>query len=97
MDRAADLQKAVDVTYDAKVQYPAVCNAAETLLVHEAIAPEIFAADCRQVESRRASKFVAARRPSRCCPAKASSPATEEDWSTEYSDLILSIKIVREY
>ncbi len=38
VDRAADLEKAMDIAYDAKVQYPAVCNAAETLLVHEAIA-----------------------------------------------------------
>ena len=38
VDRAADLDKAIDIAYDAKVQYPAVCNAAETLLVHEAIA-----------------------------------------------------------
>jgi glutamate-5-semialdehyde dehydrogenase len=37
VDRAADLEKAMDIAYDAKVQYPAVCNAAETLLVHEAI------------------------------------------------------------
>ncbi len=42
VDRAADLQKAVDITYDAKVQYPAVCNAAETLLVDEAIAPKFL-------------------------------------------------------
>ena len=38
VDRAADMKKAVDIAYDAKVEYPAVCNAAETLLVHEAIA-----------------------------------------------------------
>ncbi len=38
VDRAADIEKAIAVTYDAKVQYPAMCNAAETLLVHEEIA-----------------------------------------------------------
>src|SRR5208282_2747317 len=42
VDRAADVKKAVDITYDAKVQYPAVCNAAETLLVHEAIAEKFL-------------------------------------------------------
>src|ERR671933_1284023 len=39
VDQAADLQKAIDITVDAKTQYPAVCNAIETLLVHSAIAP----------------------------------------------------------
>jgi glutamate-5-semialdehyde dehydrogenase len=39
IDRAAELQKAVEITVDAKTQYPAVCNAIETLLVHSAIAP----------------------------------------------------------
>src|SRR5579872_4629309 len=42
VDRAANLEKAVDVTFDAKVQYPAVCNAAETLLVHEAVAADFL-------------------------------------------------------
>jgi len=40
VDRAADLDMATEVAYDAKVQYPAVCNAVETLLVHEAVAEE---------------------------------------------------------
>jgi glutamate-5-semialdehyde dehydrogenase len=90
IDRAADLQKAVDITVDAKTQYPAVCNAIETLLVHNAIAPTflplaIAALHQRQVELRgdeETRKIVD-------MPA-----ATDEDWSTEYNDLILSIKVV---
>ena len=70
VDRAADLQKAIAVTYDAKVQYPAVCNAAETLLVHEAIAAEISAGDRREIEAggRRNSRLR--RRPSRLLPER---------------------------
>ncbi|HSZ12189.1 MAG TPA: glutamate-5-semialdehyde dehydrogenase, partial [Rhizomicrobium sp.] len=93
VDRAADLQKAIDVTFDAKVQYPAVCNAAETLLVHEGIAgdflprivPKLRSAG---VEIRGCAKTIA------LLPGENIVPATEKDWATEYSDLILSIKIV---
>jgi glutamate-5-semialdehyde dehydrogenase len=89
----ADLQKAIDVAYDSKVQYPAVCNAMETLLVHEAIAPAFLPPMI--AEFRKAGVEV------RGCPrtiaiAKGQEviPATEEDWKKEYSDLILSIKVV---
>jgi glutamate-5-semialdehyde dehydrogenase len=93
VDRAADLEKAMDIAYDAKVQYPAVCNAAETLLVHEAIAgnflPRLVAKlKEAKVEIRGDSKTIA------LLPNDAIMPATEEDWATEYSDLILSVKIV---
>ena len=93
VDRTADLQKAIAVAYDAKVQYPAVCNAAETLLVDEAIAPKFLPAIVDKlkhagVEIRGCSKTIA------LLPNAGIVPATEEDWSTEYSDLILSVKIV---
>jgi glutamate-5-semialdehyde dehydrogenase len=93
VDRAADLKKALGITFDSKVQYPAVCNAAETLLVHQEIAavflPEMF------------SQFKTAGVEMRACPRTIALgsgygliPATEADWQTEYSDLIISIKIV---
>ena len=93
VDRAADLQKAVDVTYDAKVQYPAVCNAAETLLVHKSIAPEFLPRIVPKlksagVEIRGCANTIA------LLPGESIVPATEKDWETEYCDLILSIKIV---
>jgi glutamate-5-semialdehyde dehydrogenase len=93
VDRAADLEKAIAIAYDSKVQYPAVCNAAETLLVHEAVAqrflPRMIAKlKEAKVEIRGDSKTMA------LLPNDAIVPATEEDWATEYSDLILSVKIV---
>jgi glutamate-5-semialdehyde dehydrogenase len=93
VDRAADLKKAVDVTYDAKVQGPAICNAAETLLVHEAIASEFLPAVVAKlkkagVEIRGCAKTMT------LLPNEGVIRATEQDWATEYSDLILSVKVV---
>ena len=90
VDQAADIGKAVAIAVDAKTQYPAACNAIETLLVHQSIAldflPLVAAAlQTRHVELRGdelTQKILN-------IPA-----ATETDWVTEYSDLILSIKIV---
>ena len=89
----ADLQKAIDVAYDSKVQYPAVCNAMETLLVHEEIAPAFLPpmiAEFRKagVEVRGCPKTMEIARGQEVIPA------TEEDWKKEYSDLIVSVKVV---
>ncbi|MDO9096509.1 MAG: glutamate-5-semialdehyde dehydrogenase [Candidatus Methanoperedens sp.] len=97
VDSEADLKKALDVCYDAKVQYPAVCNAMETLLVHKDIAGEFLPAIGKKyneagVELRcdeRSFELLA-----NMGFLKAVLHATEDDWRTEYNDLILSIKIV---
>ncbi|MCL7474470.1 MAG: glutamate-5-semialdehyde dehydrogenase [ANME-2 cluster archaeon] len=97
VDNEADISKAYDVCYDSKVQYPAVCNAMETLLVHRDIA-QVFLPEM-------ARKFNDAGVELRCCDRsfellkglgffKAVLHATETDWSTEYNDLVLSIKVV---
>jgi glutamate-5-semialdehyde dehydrogenase len=93
VDRAADLGKALAVAYDSKVDYPAACNAAETLLVHEEIAAEFLPQAAQKlrhadVELRGCSKTVAV------LASEGIRLATEKDWATEYSDRILSIKIV---
>jgi glutamate-5-semialdehyde dehydrogenase len=91
VDQAADLEMAVKLTVDAKTQKCGVCNALETLLVHEAVAAEFLpmaatALRAKNVELRGCEKTRAILND--CIPA------TDEDWDTEYLDLILSIKVV---
>ncbi|MBI2298692.1 MAG: glutamate-5-semialdehyde dehydrogenase [Armatimonadetes bacterium] len=91
VDAAADLDMAVEVAFNAKVQYPAVCNALETLLVHRDVALAYL--------PRIVGKLIAAGCEVRGCPttcalAPDARPATDEDWDTEYNDLILSIRVV---
>jgi glutamate-5-semialdehyde dehydrogenase len=89
----ADLQKALDVSYDSKVQYPAVCNAMETLLVHEEIAPAFL--PLMIAEFRKAGVEVrGCARTMELGKGQGVIPATEEDWKKEYSDLIVSVKVV---
>ena len=93
VDRAADLRKALAIALDSKVQYPAACNAMETLLVHEQVAerflPEMIACFRSEgVEVRGCPRTVA------LTQAHDVTGVSEEDWATEYSDLIISIKIV---
>lgn len=90
VDRAADLEKAIPITVDAKTQYPSACNAIETLLVHQAIAAEFLP----QVAEALKARDVELRGDQRTAQIIPVAEATEADWSTEYSDLILSIKIV---
>lgn len=93
VDRGADLDKAISITVDSKVQYPAACNSAETLLVHEAIAKQFLPQIVRKltlagVEVRGCARTIA------FAANENVRPATEADWSTEYSDLILSVRVV---
>lgn len=97
VDDAAELDKAYDVCFDSKVQYPAVCNAMETLLIHKDIA-DIFIPKMANlfndaaVELRcDADSYELINQPGLL---NAIFRATDEDWVTEYNDLILSIKIV---
>lgn len=91
VDESADIEMAAAIAYNAKVQRPSVCNAMETLLVHKNIADRFlpvmleryFAAG---VEIRGDEKVQAF--------SSQVVAATEEDWSTEYGDLRLSVKVV---
>ena len=90
VDKAADLSMAVEIASDAKIQYPSACNAVETLLVHKDIADKFFpmyAARCK-------TDGVTVKG----CPATVNAikceAATEADWKTEYSDKIISCKVV---
>jgi glutamate-5-semialdehyde dehydrogenase len=90
VDQAAHFEKAILITVDAKTQYPSACNAIETLLVHQAIAAEFLP---KVAEALRA-KAVELRGDAQTCQLIQATETTEADWSTEYSDLILAIKIV---
>lgn len=91
IDEFADLEKALSISCNAKVQRPGVCNAIETLLVHKNIADEFLPKfkelmDKANVELRGCDKTRTI--------LKDIKEATEEDFNTEYLDLILSIKVV---
>jgi glutamate-5-semialdehyde dehydrogenase len=90
-DKTADIEKAVPIICDSKVQYVAVCNAVETVLVHKDIAvglmpPLMEALSAKGVEVRGCGRTMKVHFGVR--------PASEEDFQTEYLDYIVSIKIV---
>jgi glutamate-5-semialdehyde dehydrogenase len=92
VDASADLDMAARITVNGKSQKPGVCNAVETLLVHRDVAAKFYplvGAMLREqgVELRADTEAL------RSLPRE-SKPATEEDWSTEYLDLIISIKTI---
>jgi glutamate-5-semialdehyde dehydrogenase len=90
VDQAADLDQAVSLAVDAKTQYPAACNAIETLLVHGAISPQFLPLVAAALQSEGVSL-----RGDACAAEILGIPlATSTDWATEYSDLILSIRVV---
>jgi glutamate-5-semialdehyde dehydrogenase len=91
IDKAADIDKAVNIAVDSKTHYPAACNAIETLLVHQDIASDFLPQLAQALQ-----KLNVELRGDEATQSILSNivPATEEDWETEYSDLILSIKIV---
>ncbi|MCS6959868.1 MAG: glutamate-5-semialdehyde dehydrogenase [Pseudanabaenaceae cyanobacterium SKYGB_i_bin29] len=91
IDAEADLDMAVEVTIDSKTQYPAACNAIETLLVHSAIAPDFLSRCLPQLEAKQVEVRGCDRTRSLFPGLK---PATAEDWRTEYCALILAVKVV---
>jgi glutamate-5-semialdehyde dehydrogenase len=94
VDSAADLKMATEVVVDAKVQYPAACNSVEKVLVHQQIAREFLPQLVGALESAGVEVRGCARTAS-LLPDQQIVPATEEDWHTEYGDLKITIKVVR--
>lgn len=91
VDESADFTMAIDIAVNAKTSHPSVCNAMETLLVHEAIATDFLP----QLADAMTAKKVELRGCEQCCAIdERFVPASDEDWSTEYGDLILSVKVV---
>jgi glutamate-5-semialdehyde dehydrogenase len=95
VDRSADLDDAVAITLNAKVQRPSVCNAAETLLVHADVAGEYLPRALRELRERGVELRVDGRTRAMAGDlADSLADATEEDWETEYHALILAVKVV---
>lgn len=90
IDSDADLDMAVNITVDSKCQYVAVCNAVETMLVDKRIAESFLP----KVKTALEQKGVQLRGCEKTASIIDLQPATEQDWSTEYLDYILSIKVV---
>jgi glutamate-5-semialdehyde dehydrogenase len=91
VDEAADMDMAVELAFNSKVQRPGVCNSLETLLVHQGVAREFL--------PRATERFISAGVELRGCETCRSivadmKPATEDDWYAEYLDLILAVKVV---
>ncbi len=91
VDEFADLEIAADVCFNAKVQRPGVCNAMETMLVHEKIASDFLPLMLKNLQD--AGVEI------RGCPKTLdlipdATPANESDWPAEFLDLILAVKIV---
>ncbi|MQN25339.1 glutamate-5-semialdehyde dehydrogenase [Lentilactobacillus buchneri] len=91
VDKDAELQMAIDIVVNAKVQRPSVCNAAEKLLIHRDVAESMLPAIAQVLEDHgvelrgdEASRQI----------VSSITPATQEDWSTEYNDLIMAVKVV---
>lgn len=91
-DKDADIEKAVKVIVDSKTQYTAVCNATETLLVHKDIVSELMPVLNKALKE----KMVEVRGTKEIMDVVDCIPATEEDFETEYLDLIISIKAVED-
>lgn len=92
VDNEADVDMAVNVCYDAKVQYPSVCNAVDTILIHEEIADKFLPHMVdrfmkRNVEMRGCSRVLESVK-------GGVREATSEDWGAEYLDYIVSMKVV---
>ncbi len=91
IDKDADLTMATNITVNAKVQRPSVCNAAEKLLIHRDIAAEFLPVIAKSLMEHgvqlRGDEIA-------CQLVSTIRSVTEEDWDTEYNDLIMAVKIV---
>ncbi len=91
IDSKADSKKAIAVVLDSKLQYPAACNAMETLLVHEDVAQDILPTLSEQFCAKNV-ELVGCEGVQKIIPDI--KPAMEVDWDTEYTDLKLSVRVV---
>jgi len=94
IDEFADLKKAKEIAINAKCQRPGVCNAMETLLVHEKVAESLLP-ELAEEYQKRGVELRGCEKTLKLVPF--AKPATEEDWHAEYLDLILAVKVVSSF
>lgn len=93
VDQSADLGKAGRIVFNAKVQRPSVCNSAETLLVHEKVAPAFLPGMIQDLQAA-GVEIRGCEQTQRLVPGVKT--ATPEDWAEEYLDLIMAVKVVED-
>ncbi len=97
VDADADLAMAEEIVFNAKCQRPGVCNAMETLLVDNTVAPQFLRSvlkRLKQVELRADEAALAILQPAAAGTGSVIRPATEQDFFTEYNDCILNVRVV---
>jgi glutamate-5-semialdehyde dehydrogenase len=95
VDATADLDRAVDITLNAKVQRPGMCNAAETLLVHSDVAADFLPRALSELRESGVELRVDGRGRSLAgALGESLAEASEEDWATEFLALVLAVKVV---
>ncbi len=95
VDASADLDRATDITINAKVQRPSMCNAAETLLVHSLVADDFLPRALSELRERGVELRVDERARAASGPLGGSlAPAAESDFATEFLALVLAVKVV---
>lgn len=96
VDQSANFDKAISLICDAKVQYPSACNAAETILIHESIAPQLMPRLAKKLNERKVALRCDAQSLKLAGAESSASLASADDWGTEYGDLIVAVKIVKD-
>ncbi len=94
VDSSADVNKAAPIIIDAKVQYPAACNAVETLLIHEEIAPQMMTGICHALKTR-GVKIKCDKVAKTYLPKEFDAELTN-NWSVEYGDMTIAVKVVKD-
>ncbi len=93
IDAGADIEMAIAIAVDSKVQYPAVCNAVETILVHRAIAERVLPALADALEAKQV-KVRGDEGARQLLPERSIDVVGHDEWHTEYGDLIVAIRVV---
>ncbi len=94
VDDSADLEMAARIIFNSKTSRPSVCNAAETLLVHSAVAEKFLPVAKKMLDEKKVQLRADERALQKLGACDTVIPAAEDDWATEFSDYILAVRVV---